>query len=217
MQSRSKPITSLADRKKLMVRETILDAAERFLRSEVAGDLTMRGLAEEAGVSLGTLFNHFGSKGGILAGLSDRMLETIAGVYRDALTNEDPMGRVFAIGRAGAHVLLSDTKYYRYICRSIAIEGDLNAVGSERQSAEKLWCLALASDPFLRADVSGLHDTYVPQQLGVVFRGVLVMWVTGMISDANFARAIETSLAGVMLGLVEEKQRPALILRMVRF
>jgi len=215
MQSHSKPITSLSDKKLLLVRETILDAAERLVRS--GGNLTMRDLAQEAGVSLNTPFNHFGSKAGILVGLSDRMFEAIAGVYDNALTNEDPVARVFAMGRAGVQVALSDPKYYRYICRSMTIEGELNAVGYVRRSAEQLWSLALASDSFSRTDVSGLYDTYVPQQLGVVFRGVLTMWRTGEIVDANLPRAVETSLAGVMLGMVEDRQRPALIVRMARF
>jgi AcrR family transcriptional regulator len=217
MQTPSKPVASLADRKRHLVRETILDAAERLVRSGAGGDLTMRALAEEAGVSLTTPFKHFGSKAGILAGLMDRMFEGIAERYGNALPCDDPVSRLFSMGRAGVQIILSDPKYYRYICRSIATEGDLDDAIAVRWRAEQLWRLALASDSFPRDDIAGLYETYVPQQLGVVFRGVLIMWVTGEVADAKFARAIETSLAGVMLGLVEDRQRPNLLTRLATF
>ena len=217
MQKPLKPTASLADRKKLLVRDTILDAAERLVRSGEGADLTMRALADEAGVSLSTPFKHFGSKARILAGLVDRMLNGIAEQYIESISSDDPVYRVLAMGNLGVQVMLSDPQYYKYICQSLSSDLVIEEDSSGRRQAEDLWSIALASGSFSRKDLTGLYETYVPQLLGVVFRGVMIMWMTGEVADTKFARAVETSLAGVLLGLVEDAQRADLVARLIRF
>ncbi|MFP4623369.1 MAG: TetR/AcrR family transcriptional regulator [Gemmatimonadota bacterium] len=56
-------------------REAILEAAYRVAVRETLGGLSMRAVAEEAGVSKGLLFFHFKDKGAMLLALLDWVLE----------------------------------------------------------------------------------------------------------------------------------------------
>ena len=54
-------------------RERILDAAGRQFMEDWYDEVTLRGVAAEAGVSLGTVVNHFATKEGLFAGFADRV------------------------------------------------------------------------------------------------------------------------------------------------
>lgn len=83
---------SLHEQNKQRNRDRILAAAETILREEGLDRLSMRYLAEYAGVSLRTPYNLFGSKTAILAELLTRTLETVL----PARFGTGPMGTLLA-------------------------------------------------------------------------------------------------------------------------
>ena len=61
-----------------MTRERILDVALEQFYNAWYDDVTLRGIADAAGVALQTVVNHFGSKEGLFVVVGERVGETIA-------------------------------------------------------------------------------------------------------------------------------------------
>lgn len=70
--------------------DAILDSVTRTLRKEGTEALTTNRLAQVAGVSIGTLYQYFGSKQDIFDALHDRHFERMAASVQDALTEDEP-------------------------------------------------------------------------------------------------------------------------------
>ncbi|MBF4162649.1 TetR/AcrR family transcriptional regulator [Nocardioides acrostichi] len=88
------------------VRERILSAAERCFYRQGITATGVDGLAEEAAVSKRTLYNHFGSKEGLvsayLAAREERWQRRLAELLEEA--GEDPLERVLAYARGYARL-----------------------------------------------------------------------------------------------------------------
>ena len=72
----------------------VLDAARAFIDAHGVEKLSMRRLAEEAEVSVRTLYNHFGDKEGLLTALVQRSLDSID-VAVHHLSATDPIERIW--------------------------------------------------------------------------------------------------------------------------
>lgn len=72
----------------------VLDAARAFIEAHGVEQLSMRRLADEAGVSVRTLYNHFGDKDGLLTALIQRSLDSID-VAVHHLSATDPIERIW--------------------------------------------------------------------------------------------------------------------------
>jgi AcrR family transcriptional regulator len=72
----------------------VLDAARTFIEAHGVEQLSMRRLASEAGVSVRTLYNHFGDKDGLLTALVQRSLDSID-VAVHHLSATDPIERIW--------------------------------------------------------------------------------------------------------------------------
>ncbi|MGH8978548.1 MAG: TetR/AcrR family transcriptional regulator [Acidimicrobiia bacterium] len=92
-------------------RQLILDAASRVLESEGPDALTMRRLASEVGASTSVLYTMFGGKNGVAEAL---WLEGFARLQAalDAVDDEDPLGRLAAMGQAYRANALTNHAYY---------------------------------------------------------------------------------------------------------
>jgi AcrR family transcriptional regulator len=69
-------------------RERILDAARGLFASRGFEAVTMREIAEQAGVVRATVFNHFGSKGALVEAITESVLDVWAGMLERALADE---------------------------------------------------------------------------------------------------------------------------------
>lgn len=105
-------MTGLRDRKKRAVRRRIIDVAARLFAEQGLEAATMEDIAAQAEVSVGTVYNYFGSKHSLLlAGMEEetaamledgravlarpgsdarRAVQRLIGVYLDHLTGWDP-------------------------------------------------------------------------------------------------------------------------------
>ena len=79
-------------------RTRTLDAAERLLFTDGIAVTGVDAVAREAGVSVVTLYKHFGSKDGLIGAVLSRRLEAWDEVWRARIgATHDPRGRVLAI------------------------------------------------------------------------------------------------------------------------
>jgi AcrR family transcriptional regulator len=176
------------------VRQRVIDAAERLLRSGKA-DFSMRDLAAEASVSFATPFNHFGSKGAIMHALSERRTDKMAMRFAQAPLLTDAASRViFAVDTAVA-VMLEEPGVNRAVMSWIGTTG--GSAGHALARSTALWARALGAG-------EGIPDTYrahalacLPRQLALGFRGALSFWSAGELPDEALgpdARAVASTL-----------------------
>lgn len=87
--------------------EAILQAAATRFRTQGIGDTTLREIASEAGVLLGTVHYWFPTKESILLALTERAAETAVQTIEDAITGEsDPARRLWLAFRAYLNALV---------------------------------------------------------------------------------------------------------------
>jgi AcrR family transcriptional regulator len=150
--------TRVGDRR----RDDILSAASRMFRDRGYAGTTVRDLAEELGMSSGSIFHHFGSKEEILLQVVDEgVRETVQAVElaRSAAPGAEPGSRLRAMIEAHLHALLegspttSSVLFYEH--RSLS-EPTLTRLLELRDRYERVWDQALQelggsySDPVRR-------------------------------------------------------------------
>ena len=74
----------------------VLDAARSFIEQHGVEQLSMRRLADEAEVSVRTLYNHFGDKEGLLTALVQRSLASMD-VEVHQIAARDPIERIWEV------------------------------------------------------------------------------------------------------------------------
>jgi AcrR family transcriptional regulator len=93
------------------VRRLVLDAASRLLEAEGPEALTMRRIAGEVGCSTSVLYTMFGGKAGVAEGLWREGFERLRGAM-ERVADDDPLGRLAALGRAYRENALANRAYY---------------------------------------------------------------------------------------------------------
>lgn len=102
------------DPRKRRTMEALLDAAGVVFSEQPADDVTVEEIAKRAGVAVGSIYNHFGSKAGLHTALVDRSLG-IEGTYMDSAYSPDrsPAEQVAAAGHAYYRFYLDHPDYFR--------------------------------------------------------------------------------------------------------
>jgi AcrR family transcriptional regulator len=93
------------------VRRLVLDAASRLLEAEGPDALTMRRIAGEVGCSTSVLYTMFGGKAGVAEGLWREGFERLRGAM-ERVADDDPLGRLAALGRVYRENALANRAYY---------------------------------------------------------------------------------------------------------
>ena len=114
----------------------VLDAAVELLRT--TGQLSMRALAQSAGVAGMTPYNLFGSKHGLLAALSRKELgHAIERV--DAAQVADSLERVFVALDMGFETFSGDEDYYRSLYRAAYASSDPSLIATFQAPRVVYW------------------------------------------------------------------------------
>lgn len=105
-----------ASRRRARMREQLLDIAERAFTASAYQDVRMDDLAEEADISVGSIYGHFGSKDGLYLALSERAVEQMAAYLGQAVRPEySPLERVMACGDAYLRFHLEHPGLFRFL------------------------------------------------------------------------------------------------------
>jgi AcrR family transcriptional regulator len=176
------------------VRQRVIDAAERLLRSGKA-EFSMRDLAAEASVSFATPFNHFGSKGAIMHALSERRTDTMAMRFAEARLPTDAASRVMLAVDTAVAVMLEEPGVNRAVMSWIGMTGGEPGHAWARSTA--LWTLALGKGEGIPENYRTHALDCLPKQLALCFRGALSFWSAGELPDEALgpdARAVANTL-----------------------
>jgi len=118
MDPKSAPASlSRRDAAKERRRTQILQAARTLIRETGETGLSMRPLADRAGVSVSTTYNLFGSKQAVLAALLDHDIAD----YQNRLQNQDgdALERLFAAVKLGSSLFGSEPDYWRAVLAAV--------------------------------------------------------------------------------------------------
>lgn len=187
-------------------REALLDAARRILATS---DLSMRRLADEAGVAEATPYNLFGSKRGVIAALyEDQRLRTEERLER---RTSDPLERLFA----AVDLLVEDLEQQPHFHRALfgAVyrpAGEPGPAVDDPDPGIDFWMRLVAdvraADRF-RQDVR--VDLYARCLMHLI-AGAMLDWAEGRIEARDWGAITRHGVALLTLPIVKEEDRAML-------
>ena len=133
------------------VRRLVLDAASRLLEAEGPDALTMRRIAGEVGCSTSVLYTMFGGKAGVAEGLWREGFERLRGAM-ERVSDDDPLGRLAALGRVYRENALANRAYYAIMFQR-PIPGFRPSPEAYAESLQPLRILVDAAADCIRAGV----------------------------------------------------------------
>ncbi len=197
------------EKAKDMNRAKIRAAAETIIRNEGMDKLTMRRLAVEAGVSLRTPYNLFGSKTEVLVALLDgaqfdpfqnspeRENRLILETLLDTL---DQVERFFG----------SDEEFYRVIFREIMVSDHPDA---RYAAVDNVLAIgrAFTVQALTKGELREGTDAFeLGRHLGIQLTAILGMWASGFFSNEESIRQTRRGWAGILLNHCSESARSAI-------
>jgi AcrR family transcriptional regulator len=200
--------TSLRERNRQLARDVVLDAAERLLARDDAGDFSMRALAVEAGVSFATPFNHFGSKNAIMQALSTRIIGRMSQRFRADTPSGDAIDRVLAMAEIAVALLLEQPKVYRTVVGSLSAPN--TGASAVHKHSRALWAEALGKLDGISPSMRSTAEASLAEQIAFTFRGCLSFWIAGEIDDDELHHKVRGATSTVLLGFSSPANRSAL-------
>ncbi|HWJ83296.1 MAG TPA: TetR/AcrR family transcriptional regulator [Nocardioides sp.] len=103
-------------RRRERTRTLVLDAAERLLSQRAPEEIKVEDVAAEAGISPASVYVHFGTKDGLLAAVTERVLAVATQALRSAYAADtSPLERFAGVGAAYLRLLLDHPVVVRYL------------------------------------------------------------------------------------------------------
>ena len=123
------------DPRKQRTIDALLRAAEEVFTGRAAADVTVEEIAGRAGVAVGSIYNHFGSKAGLHAAVVERALDVdrryMDRAYRDDRT---PVAQLYAAADEYLEFFVAYPEYFRML----AFPGDPGQYAAGKELAERL-------------------------------------------------------------------------------
>ena len=189
--------------------DALLAAAERMITEQ--RDATVDEIADDAGVAVGSIYNHFGSKSGLLAAAVDRALDTDADYMDRAYTpDRSPLEQILAAGEEYIRFYFDHPTFFRML----AFPPDPGQYAAGHEVAERMGRRvaeqnARLSDAVRRAVDEGIIRPVDPEQVTTILwsalNGVLSLaWRPDSMrrSEAEIRELIATLDQIIALGLI---------------
>jgi AcrR family transcriptional regulator len=184
------------------LRSTLLSCAERTLSEHGAGDLSLRELARQAGVSHAAPRRHFADKQSLLDALAEDGFDRLGGELREAMAA--------AGGAFHARLLAFAQTYVRFATQHAALL-DLMFAGKHREGAAD--SLREAADRAFEAPLALIAEGQAaghvvpgdPERVAIVtwaaLQGLASMVNSGMIADAGLDELVADAVDRLVAGL----------------
>lgn len=115
--------------------DALLAAAERLFSTRSIGEVTLEEIATEAGVAVGSVYNHFGSKAGLHAAVVERALDTDRAFMDLAYTQgRGPVEQLMAAAQEYLAFYVANPEYFRML----AFPADPGRYQAGRELADRL-------------------------------------------------------------------------------
>ncbi|MFP8880701.1 MAG: TetR/AcrR family transcriptional regulator [Myxococcota bacterium] len=204
------PAAGVRERNVEVRRQQILQAARVLLSRGGIGALSMRKLAEEASLSVNTLYNLWGTREEILQALTlDARDQMEASLPKDA-SPDDPIDYCRSLVRATVRETCRQHELFRPMMLAW-LEGEI--AGHPSPVEPMAHSILMLSQVIRKARTRGfLESPLKPEQVawqihhGAQFASI--QWALGRIDDAHFEARVLYGLNLAFLGLVREDRRP---------
>jgi AcrR family transcriptional regulator len=204
---------SLREKHKRERREKILDAARRLIRATGGTEFSMQSLADEADVSLVTLYNFFGSKSGVLYALLNDSLERLDEVA-DTRPSAKPVDSVLDLAGIAADVYARDAEFYRPLMQFLLGIRDVEHRPRLIEQSLRRWTRtveAAVRGGLLSATV---NRELLARQLLVTFIGAVELWVHEDLDEGAFRAQSLYGSTLLVLAKASEAARTRLVKRL---
>ncbi|MCH2456617.1 MAG: TetR/AcrR family transcriptional regulator [Henriciella sp.] len=193
-------------------RSDIVRAARDLIRETGETDLSMRTLAQRAGVSLSTPYNLFGSKRAVvLAVLEDE--RDFAERFRK-LDSGNSIDRIFGAHDLAFSYYTSDPEFYRTLWRALLTtsgQDDTGLATPERLAQTRAIWLGLVrnavNDGYLASDIPA---DLIMQSMAHVTGGALLSWAVGSLSTFALTATVGVGYALCLKGSATPQGRELL-------
>jgi AcrR family transcriptional regulator len=178
-------------------RARIVESATELLRDAGTTTLSVELIAERAGVSPGTVYNLFGTRGAVLKQVFDEDLRR----YRErveALPSADALDRMFDAIAVAASFYRAEPHFYRATLQSRGVtpgteeSGIAAAIVEPRMDFWTAMIGAASADGLLRADTPARALAVLVTHLGI---GVMAAWIRNAINVERLERELAFGLA----------------------
>ncbi|HEY0576792.1 MAG TPA: TetR/AcrR family transcriptional regulator [Pseudonocardia sp.] len=123
------------DPRKRRTMDALLRAAEETFSGRAVQDVTVEEIAARAGVAVGSIYNHFGSKAGLHAALVERALDTDRHYMDQAYTaDRGPLEQLYAAAEEYLRFYLEHPDYFRML----AFPGEPGQYAAGHELSERL-------------------------------------------------------------------------------
>ncbi|MCW1383167.1 TetR/AcrR family transcriptional regulator [Novosphingobium sp. KCTC 2891] len=186
-------------------RHRIIQAAREMIRETGRTGLSMRALAERAGVSLATPYNLFGSRGAVVLAVLEDVRDFQARFAQ--VRNGDPVDHILAVVDLAVEFYLGDPAFYTTLWREVfSVSGEVRtAIYNPRR--DEFW-LGLVNDIAAAGALREEIDTaLLLRQLDHQFRSVMLDWVAGDLSAGLLGPTIKLGYALILCGAASDEAR----------
>ncbi|AUC56354.1 TetR family transcriptional regulator (plasmid) [Sagittula sp. P11] len=189
-------------------RDGVLDIAARLFREQGYGSVSLRKIAEAAGIKAGSIYYHFGSKDEIVAAVLDAGIRVVHASMRDAITDlpADTDGETILRSAIRAHLrALLDVS--DYTSANVRIFGQVpqsvrDANLPTRRAYEAEWDSLLSQ---LKKDGTLKQDVDI-RRLRLMLIGTLNATLDWFDPDRGSADALSRTYADVFLNGILQRQ-----------
>lgn len=186
-------------------RRRIILAAKEMIRETGSTGLSMRALAERAGVSLATPYNLFGSRGAVVLAVLEDVRD-----FRTrfaTVSTGNPIDHILAVVDLGVEYYLADPAFYSTLWREVFnVSGEVRkAIYNPRRDEFWLGLIEdIAAAGFLR---EGIDRQRLLTQLDHQFRSVMLDWVAGDLCPVSLGPTIKLGYALILCGAASDAAR----------
>jgi AcrR family transcriptional regulator len=195
-------------------RKRIIRAARQLIRETGNAGLSMRALAERAGVSLATPYNLFGSKRAIVLAVLDDVREFQQRFAE--LPSVDPLERVFLAVDIAMDFYVVDPQFYKTLWAALFDTGDEVRTAILNPERDAFWRGLIDNAAAAGALMPEIDSGLLARHLDSHFRSVMLAWVVGEIAPDALAATARMGYALILKGACAPDWRDPLQARLLQ-
>ena len=189
----------------------VLDAARSFIEQHGVEQLSMRRLADEAEVSVRTLYNHFGDKDGLLTALVQRSLASMD-VEVHQIAARDPIERIWEVVAVSIDKTVADVP--RPVVRAMLMDDRLFNQLNKQWTGWDLLVTELRAaiqSGALRPDID---PVVLAEHAGMVLFHLQRRWTAGEIDDVALRERALQAFDIALLAIARPRARARILLHL---
>ena len=187
----------------------VLDAARSFIEQHGVEQLSMRRLADEAEVSVRTLYNHFGDKDGLLTALVQRSLDSMD-VEVHQIAARDPIERIWEAVAVSIDKMVSDVP--KAVVRAILMDDRLVSQVNERWTGWNLIVTEIRAAMHSGALRPDIDPVVLAEHAGMVLFHLQRRWTASEISDVELREGALHAFDIALLAIARPRARARILL-----